>query len=320
MSFAKNCKNELSRVETNKNCCKIAELAAFVHLNGNLDISGDVTLKLETENPAIARRVFRLFKLEFQQDMEILMRQKMRLHKSHTYSLSLSGKDVVKHVLTKLGLATEPFTLFSGVNQNVIGKRCCKRAYLRGAFLARGSIANPEQSHHLEISADYEGTVDQLISIMKNFGLKGGKIDRKKDFLLYIKDSEQICDFLNVIGAHKTLMDYENIRIMKGMRNQINRLVNCETANLHKTAMASLRQAENIKLIDEAIGLTRLPLKLQEVALKRVSHPEASLKELGQMLNPPVGKSGVNHRLRKIEEIAESLRKGEEPVLESYTS
>ncbi|OWZ83798.1 DNA-binding protein WhiA [Natranaerobius trueperi] len=307
MSFAKSCKNELARLEIKKHCCERSELAAFVHMNGSLTLTDDVTLQLSTENPAIARRIYSLFKDKFHKDMQILMRKGIRLQKTNSYALKLTGKDKVIHILSSLGITEGGFQITKGINKDMIKTRCCKRAYLRGAFLAKGSVVNPDSSYHLEITADYEEYLDDLVNVMEKFEIQPGKITRKKEYVVYLKDSEQICEFINVIGAHKTLLDYENVRVMKGMRNKINRLVNCETANLQKTVVASLRHINNIKTIDEKLGLSNLPSNLQEIAFKRVEYPEANLKELGELLEPPVGKSGVNHRLRKIEKLAERL-------------
>ena len=149
-----------------------------------------------------------------------------------------------------------------------------------------------------------------LCKLINSFGLNSKVIQRKNSFIIYIKEGEQIVDLLNIVGAHTSLLELENIRIMKEMRNNVNRLVNCETANLSKTVNAAVRQVESIKLIQSTIGLQRLPKNLKEVAELRLSYPDESLKELGEMLNPPVGKSGINHRLRKIEKIAEEIRSG----------
>ncbi len=309
LSYAKSCKNELARLETEQTCCERAELAAFIHMSGTLSLQSDVSLQLNTENPAIARRIFSVFKNRYGEEMDIVMHKKTRLQKGNSYLLKLTGRETVSYVLSDLGITKQGFEFITGIAEQVIKNRCCKRAYLRGAFMARGSVANPESSYHLEITADYEEYLDDLIEIMQYFDLTPGKLARKKEYVSYIKDSEQISEFLNIIGAHKTLLDFENIRVMKGMRNKINRLVNCETANLQKTVVASLRHIKNIQTIDEKMGLTKLPQSLQEVAIKRVKYPEANLTELGELLEPPVGKSGVNHRLRKIEKIADKLNR-----------
>ncbi len=311
MSFAKTCKNELARLPIDQDCCMRSELAAFTHMNGSLNLSKEVHLSLTTENPAIARKMFKLFKTYFQKELKILMQKKIRLQKNNSYSLKLYGKKEVWSVLNKLGIIEEDFWINKGISDFLIRDRCCQRAYLRGAFLARGSVANPESSYHLELTGDYRAYMEDLVALLNEYQIYPGVVSKKKEYVLYLKDSEQICEFLNVIGAHKTLMDYENVRVMKGMRNKINRLVNCETANLQKTVIASLRHIENIKTIDEQLGLIKLPQSLQDIAVARVKYPEANMKELGEFLEPPVSKSGVNHRLRKIENIANKLRKGE---------
>ena len=188
-----------------------------------------------------------------------------------------------------------------------------KRAYLRGAFLAGGSVNNPETSaYHLEVYSLYKEHSEGLMQIMNEFDLNAKTIERKKGFVTYLKEAEKISDFLSLIGAHQAMMRFEDVRILRDMRNSVNRIVNCETANLNKTIGASVRQVENIKYIDRTIGIDQLPERLQEIARLRVAYKEVSLKELGEKLSSgTVSKSGVNHRLRKIDEIADSLRRGE---------
>lgn len=181
-----------------------------------------------------------------------------------------------------------------------------------GAFLAGGSINHPEtSSYHLEIFSLYEEHNQAICELMNGFSLSAKTLERKKGFITYLKESEKITEFLNIIGAHQALLYFEDVRIMKDMRNSVNRLVNCETANLNKTVGAALRQVENIRFIDKTIGLENLPPKLQEVAKLRVKHQDVTLKELGEMMQGgKVSKSGINHRLRKIDEFADKLRNG----------
>ena len=193
--------------------------------------------------------------------------------------------------------------------RKLLKKVCCKKAYLRGAFLAGGSISDPEKTYHLEISNHSIEMANEIVRLMGTFDLNAKIIRRKGYFIAYLKEGENIVDFLNVIGAHSALMELENVRILKEMRNNVNRIVNCETANLGKTVNASVRQAENIRYIRDSIGFNNLPENLQEVAEVRLTSSDASLKELGEMLHPPIGKSGVNHRLRKLDEIAEHERR-----------
>lgn len=184
---------------------------------------------------------------------------------------------------------------------------------MRGAFLAGGSVNNPEtSSYHLEIFSLYKEHNDSLCELLNEFHLNSKTLERKKGYITYLKEAEKITEFLNVIGAHNSLLRFEDVRIVRDMRNSVNRLVNCETANLNKTIGASLRQVENIKYIDERIGLEALPDKLREIAQLRIDYQEVTLKELGEMVTSgKISKSGINHRLRKLDEIAEQLRTGQ---------
>ena len=191
-------------------------------------------------------------------------------------------------------------------------KVCCKKAYLRGVFLAAGSITNPNNYYHIEMVFKDETFVTHVQGFLADFEIYAKISMRKNNYILYIKESEQISSFLNVIGAHKALLELENIRILKDMRNSVNRMVNCETANLNKTIGAALRQVENIRFIDDRIGLDALPDKLREIAKLRVEYQDVTLKELGEMVSSgTISKSGINHRLRKLDQIAEQLRTGQ---------
>ena len=192
-----------------------------------------------------------------------------------------------------------------GIKSSLVDTDETKKAYIRGAFLGGGSISNPEKTYHLEFVTHDLDYAQELSALINSFGLTSKVIQRKNSFIIYLKEGEQIVDLLNIIGAHNSLLELENIRIMKEMRNNVNRLVNCETANLSKTVNAAVRQVESIKLIQKEIGLNRLPQNLREIAELRLNHPDESLKELGEMLNPPIGKSGLNHPHRRIEMIAD---------------
>lgn len=189
-----------------------------------------------------------------------------------------------------------------------IERLCCKRAFLRGAFLCVGSVSDPEKSNHLEFVCTSEEMSELLKAYMSEFEIIAKTVMRKKYFVVYIKDGEEIVDLLNVMGAHVSLMEFENQRILKEISNSVNRRVNCETANIVKTVNAATKQVEDIILIRDTCGLGGLPKNLREMAQVRIDYPEASLKELGSYLDPPVGKSGVNHRLRRLSEMAEKLR------------
>lgn len=308
MSFAAQTKKELTLIEADS-CCEMAELSALIRMNGAVQLTSQkIILDISTENAAIARRIYSLLKKKFQVHTELLVRKKMRLKKNNVYIVRLPNQ--VQEILSKLHIVSEGFLFTPGIEPSIIQRNCCKRAYLRGAFLAGGSVNNPEgSSYHLEIYSMYEEHCQALCKLANEFDLNARCIERKKGFVLYIKEGEKIIEFLSLIGAHQALLRFEDVRIMKDMRNSVNRLVNCETANLNKTIGAAVRQIDNIRLLQKEIGLDNLPEKLREVAEIRLRHPDMNLKEVGDLLKGNVSKSGVNHRLRKIDELAEKLRK-----------
>ena len=307
MSFAAQTKKELTFINAGE-CCKRAELSALVRMNGSIGLGQRrMYVDIKTENAAIARRIYSLCKELFSISSEVLVRRKMRLKKNNTYIVRIS--EDAKKVLQALYIIDEDMQAIEGIADELIGQNCCKRAYLRGAFLASGSVNNPERtSYHLEIVSSYPKHCQALCEVANSFRLNAKCIERKKGFILYIKESELIAAFMSLVGAHQSLLRFEDIRIIKDMRNSVNRLVNCETANLNKTIDAAMKQIENIKLIDEIIGLENLPDKLREVAEVRLQNPDVNLKELGEVLPGKVSKSGVNHRLRKLNEMADKLR------------
>lgn len=309
MSFAAQTKKELTMVET-ESCCERAELAALIRMNGSVSLSNrKVVLDISTENAAIARRIYSLIKKHFDVHVELLVRKKMRLKKNNVYIVRMPNR--VQEVLAELRIVSEGFIFNGGIDKEIIRKPCCKRSYLRGAFLAGGSVNNPEgSSYHLEIASMYEEHCGALVELANKFGLNARCIERKKGFIFYIKEGEKIIELLNIIGAHQALFKFEDVRIMRDMRNSVNRIVNCETANLNKTIGAAVRQIDNIKLLQKEVGLENLPDKLREVAEVRLQHPDSNLTEVGEMLKGKVSKSGVNHRLRKIDELAEKIRNG----------
>jgi DNA-binding protein WhiA len=311
MSFSSVTKNELSRIEIEKDCCALAELAALVRMNGTVQITGmqNINLKFTTENAAIARRIFSILKMMYHSDIEVMVRKNKQLKKNNNYLIIIHDKKISEKVLSDVGyIDRDRSNLFNpryGVPKSIVASRCCKRSFIRGSFLGGGSMSNPEKTYHLEFVTNHEEHAKSLRDIINSFELSSKIIQRKDNFVVYIKEGEQIVDLLNIIGAHQALLKLEDIRVLKEVRNNINRLVNCETANLGKTISASMRQIESIKTIQRRMGLNKLPDNLREVAEVRLANPDASLKEIGEMMNPPIGKSGVNHRFRKLEEIAD---------------
>lgn len=305
-------KNELSRIEDNNLESKKFVLMGLLRTGLALrTYKKEKRIVFITENAALSRHLFSLVKEISQNSPDVVM-LKTRRFRTHT----IYGIDFTKLIqndtqgMLKLAgimlsqdgnsLLYEPIT---------IADRLYKRSYIRGCFLATGSISDPDKSYHLEISFPNNMLADEFINFLKDFDIESRQIIRKGYYLAYLKEGQEIVDFLNVVGAHSSLMELENIRILKDMRNQVNRIVNCETANLEKTVNAAYRQVENIKYISEHIGLENLPKNLYEIALLRLENPDASLLELGKLLTPPLSKSGINHRLRKLDKIAEDLRK-----------
>ncbi|MEK5441166.1 MULTISPECIES: DNA-binding protein WhiA [unclassified Fredinandcohnia] len=310
MSFASETKKELTNLDI-KDCCAKAELSALIRMNGALSFSNQkMVVDIQTENAAIARRIYTLLKKCYNVGVELLVRKKMRLKKNNVYLVRLI--EDAKEILEDLKIF-EGFSLRQEISSELVAKKCCKRSYLRGAFLAGGSVNNPEtSSYHLEIFSLYKEHNDSLCELMNVFDLNAKTLERKKGFITYLKEAEKITEFLNVIGAHQALLRFEDVRIVRDMRNSVNRLVNCETANLNKTIGASIRQVENIRYIEETVGLGILPDKLREIAELRVAYQDVTLKELGEMVTSgQISKSGINHRLRKIDEIADKLRAGQ---------
>ncbi|MFD2370950.1 DNA-binding protein WhiA [Brevibacillus sp. GCM10020057] len=308
MSFAAQTKKELTMQE-GADCCSRAELSALLRMNGSLQFgAGRLVLDVTTENAAIARRIYTLIKRLFQIHAELLVRKKMRLKKNNVYIVRIPNK--ANEILQELGIMDQSLSFVAGIAPDLVKKSCCRAAYLRGAFLAGGSVNHPEaSSYHLEIFTSYQDFCEALTKIANRYKLNAKCIERKKGYVFYIKEGEKITEFLSLIGAHQALLYFEDVRIVKDMRNSVNRLHNCEIANINKTVNAATQQLENIQLIDQEIGLENLPRRLREVAELRVAHPDMNLKELGEMLpSGVVSKSGVNHRLRKINEIADKIR------------
>lgn len=315
MSFSSTVKNELCRIDVNKECCLLSELAAVVRISGLARYYGDEALKIRvtTENAPFARKMFSLIKKLCNIYPQVAIRRNSRLKKHVLYILDISPVtgiiSIGERIAVDYGVMNcEGASPYGSYADNIASRECCKKAYIRGAFLAAGSISDPEKTYHLEIAVHDRMIALELKDLINSFGLNSKIVGRKGSFVVYIKEGEDIVDFLNIIGAHRALMDLENIRILKEMRNNVNRVVNCETANLQKTVNASVRQVENIKYINRTIGFDNLPENLRQIAEVRIEYTDANLKELGEMLSPPLGKSGVNHRLRKLDEIAEDLR------------
>ncbi|HAS73179.1 MAG TPA: DNA-binding protein WhiA [Clostridiales bacterium UBA8960] len=312
MSFSSTAKNELARIRTEGRCCNRAELSGIIRVSGALEFGGKnmMNLRIVTENPAVARLIFVLLKKLYQLNTELIMKENKVLNKHHSYEMYIENANDLLTDLGILRLKSNSYLLSDDLPFDILKKNCCKKAYIRGIFLGGGSLSAPEKSYHLELITHNEFYASQLVGFINDLYDLGSKVTvRKKNYIVYIKESEKIVDFLNVIGAHQTLLEYENIRIIKQMRNNVNRVVNCETANLTKTADAAFEHISAIEHIIESVGLDYLDDRLREIAELRLENPEATLKELGELMTPMIGKSGVNHRLKKIIEISEQITK-----------
>lgn len=314
MSFSGEIKEELSRQMPGARHCRVAELAAILAGNGKIRIDEEdrMSLEVQTENLCLARKYYILLKKTFGTEAVVTVHKNAYLQKNEVYSLLVADPENVKKIL----MATEILDSGGQVRERpeqdqltLLSRECCKRAYIRGVFLSSGSVSDPKKSYHLELVCQQESRAGILRKILGGMGLPAKIIQRKKSYVVYLKEGEQIREFLACIGANRHLFVMENVRILKEMRNNLNRKVNCETANLGKTVSAAVRQMEDIRYIEERKGLNCLAPGLRQVAELRLSYPDASLKELGELLAPPVGKSGVNHRLRRISETAQRLRR-----------
>lgn len=299
MSFAGKVKDELLEQTGKAKHCQIAEIAALFSVCGKIKMeeNGKFIAEFATENLTVAKKCYILIKKAFHIIPDISVRG------NHQYALYLLSDQEVGNFMKEIMVMDGALL----VSERLIQRKCCKRAFLRGLFLASGSVANPNSGYHLELSAGSYNRAVKIQDMIGVFGLEAKIAERKKNHIVYMKEGAGIVDFLNIIGAHVALMEFENIRIIREVRNSINRQVNCEAANIKKTVSAASRQVEDIHYIYDTTGFGHLSEKLAEIARLRLENPEVSLKELGEMLNPPVGKSGVNHRLRKLSEIADSL-------------
>ena len=313
MSFSSKVKEELGKQESPARHCCIAEFAALFALSGQIKKmgNGNVYIKIQTENLTVAQKSYILLEKTFRARIEVMVRRHNLPAAAGSYSIYVFRKRDVLNILQAVKIIDgqkKHWGSLSEVHYLLVQNTCCKRAFLRGAFIAAGSVANPEKAYHLEIAVLSGKFAAQIREIITSFMIDAKIIERKKYYVVYIKEGSQIVDFLNVTGAHIALMDFENVRIVKEVRNSVNRQVNCETANIGKTVAAAARQIEDIKYIQCNMGFGKLTEGLKEIAGLRLEYPESSLQELGMMLSVPIGKSGVNHRLRKLSDIANQMR------------
>ena len=312
MSFSGNVKEELAGHLANARHCQMAEFAAILQFCGkmNRDENGNHILSLDIENESVRKKCFTLLRKTFNIDSSVMKSDEFNQEKLEHSTIDICDNDEIWNIFQAVKFIGEDGVFYGfeePINPILIKSACSKRAFLRGVFLCTGSMSDPAKGYHLELVLDRERKAFQIQELLKSFDLDAKIVRRKKYYVVYLKEGSNIVDFLNICEAHVSLMEFENLRIVKEMRNSINRRVNCETANISKTVNAATKQISDIEKIRSKIGFANLPDSLREMAIVRLEHPDVSLKDLGQYLVPPVGKSGVNHRLRKLSEIAEDI-------------
>lgn len=304
MSFTAEVKDELSRVEGKRACCPKAELAALVRVEGTLHFSGNERVRLEiaTETAPVARKTIKLLHGLYGLKTELTVRRST-LHRANNYLITVPTQPKLAGALRDLGVLGADFGLAGHVPPGLVRRDCCAQAYLRGAFLGGGFVADPHGDFHFELTTETRDIADDLVGLLARFDIEARVTRRRGLHAVYLKGAEPIVTFLALAGAHSALLRTEDVRIFKGVRNEVNRLVNAETANLHKAADAAAAQIECIRRLAADPGLDALPPALRELAELRLANPDANLRELGELADPPLSKSAVYHRVRRIEEL-----------------
>lgn len=299
MSFTAEVKDELSRIEPTCSRCDRAELSALIRIEGTLSISGEgPRLELATETASVARTAIRLLHSVYELATNLTVRRSI-LHKTHNYLITVPPQIGLTDALHDMGiLGKEGFE--GSIRPELVRDACCAGAYLRGAFLGGGYIADPRGAFHFELAGPSEELIAACLELMREHGMRARYIRRHNMYAIYIKGIEQITAFLAFVGAHQSALAIENARVIKSVRNDTNRRVNAEIANQLKTTRASMQQIECIRRLVGQRGIEAIPESLREVALLRLKHPDASVKELGELADPPLSKSAVYHRMRRI--------------------
>ncbi len=311
MSFSVKVKDDLCRVASTKECCRRAEFIAFFLINGNIRLTGrhQLSVFMQTEHSGAVRKMFTLAR-EFGLEREISVYRRPRLHKNQVYTLTIPPQRQLTRLLQQLRLIDGEGYWQMGfpprIREDVLAEECCRRAYLRGAFLASGSLSDPDDAYHLEFNGMEERQAELLVELINDFGLRARSVRRRDTHTVYLKGAEDISRLLIIMGSHRSLLEFESVRVTKEVRNNVNRQRNCDTANINKVVSAGMRQIEDINFVVESIGWETLPHNLREVAELRLENPEFSLADLSEASS--LGRSAINHRLRRISKIARNIR------------
>lgn len=313
MSFSSDIKEELSRTVNHEKCCQMAELTGFLITNCNIvKENNEFTLRMSTENATAVRRVYNYFK-NIYDITPITNVEKEKTFKDSLFQLKIIDKDALEKIFKNSYINIDvKLQIVIDDKSKIEEKDCCKRSFLRGVFIGAGSITNPNNRYHLEIVANNNENGIFINEVINELGINSKVIKRKKDYVIYLKGAEDISTFLALIGSNKGTLEFEETRVIKDMRNRINRLNNFENANFEKTVDAGLGQIDDIDVIKKNRKFEKLPDGLKQLARLRMSYKDATLEELGNMLEPKLSRAGVSHRFKKIKEIANELRKKEE--------
>lgn len=308
MSFTSEVKDELARVPPTCSHCEKATLAALVRIEGTLFFSGQETYRIEiaTDVPSVARLIIKLLHELYHLKTNLTVRRSV-LHKTPNYLIEVPAQPHLASSLRDMGVLAEAGGLELGIKQSLVAKECCTAAYLRGAFLGSGFVSDPRGDFHFEITVESEDLAEGWVELLERKNIKARVMRRRSSHMVYLKSGAAILEFLAFVGAHQSALSMENARVIKSVRNDVNRMTNAEIANQAKAANASVDQIYAIKEVLEAHGIENLPPALQEFIRLRVSYPDATLKELGERATPPLSKSAVYHRVRRIEQMAREL-------------
>ncbi len=308
MSFTAQVKDELSRVEAVCSHCDKAVLAALVRIEGTLFVSGKNRYRVEvaTDAPSVARQVIKLLHELYKLKTNLTVRRSV-LHKTPNYLIECPAQPHLGAALLDMGVLSAEGGLQLGISEQLVAKDCCAAAYLRGAFLGSGFVSDPRGDFHFEIIVETQDLADGIVALMARRGINARVMQRRNSYMVYLKSGPTILEFLALVGAHQSALSMENARVIKSVRNDVNRQTNAEIANQAKTSRASMDQLYAIRLVLEANGMEDLPPALQDFIKLRVRNPDATLKELGELATPPLSKSAVYHRVRRIEQMAREV-------------
>lgn len=310
MSFTAEVKDELARVAPTCSHCEKATLAALVRIEGTLFVSGHGRYRVEvaTDAPSVARLVIKLLHELYHLRTDLTVRRSV-LHKTPNYLIDVPVQPRLRESLVDMGVLSPEGGLMMGLDEKLVAKECCAAAYLRGAFLGSGFVSDPRGDFHFEITVENSELADSIVTLLDRKGINARVMQRRSSYMVYLKSGSAILEFLAFAGAHQAALAMENARVIKSVRNDVNRITNAEVANQAKAASASVDQIAAIRAVLEAHGMENLPPALQEFIRLRVTFPDATIKELGEHANPPLSKSAVYHRIRRIEQLAKEAGK-----------